>query len=64
VAKGSFSFAAQVAERYREGRVSGGALLVRPDAQVVACWPAAPPDPRVALAAAVPWLAEPAGSRR
>ena len=32
--------------------------------QVVASWPAAPPDPRAALAAAVPWLAEPAGSRR
>jgi putative polyketide hydroxylase len=43
---------------------AGGALLVRPDAKVVACWPAAPPDPRAALAAAVPWLAEPAGSRR
>ena len=41
-----------------------GAVLVRPDAQVVACWPAAPPDPRAALAAAVPWSAEPAGSRR
>jgi putative polyketide hydroxylase len=42
----------------------GGAVLVRPDAQVVARWPAAPPDPRAALAAAVPWSAEPAGSRR
>jgi hypothetical protein len=31
---------------------------------VVACWSAAPPDPRAALAAAVPWEAEPAGSRR
>jgi putative polyketide hydroxylase len=38
-----------------------GALLVRPDAQVVASWPAAPPDPRAALAAAVPWPVESAG---
>jgi putative polyketide hydroxylase len=43
---------------------AAGAVLVRPDAQVVACWPAAPPDPRAGLAAAVPWSAEPAGSRR
>jgi putative polyketide hydroxylase len=26
-----------------------GAVLVRPDAQVVTCWPAPPPDPRAAL---------------
>jgi putative polyketide hydroxylase len=42
----------------------GGMVLVRPDAQVVACWPAAPPEPRAALAAAVPWTAEETGSRR
>jgi putative polyketide hydroxylase len=46
------------------GLGAAGAVLVRPDAQVVACWPAPPPDPRAALAAAVPWPADPVGSRR
>ena len=31
-----------------------GAVLVRPDAQAIACWPTTPPDPRAALAALVP----------
>jgi putative polyketide hydroxylase len=44
------------------GLGAGGAVLVRPDAQVVTRWPAAPPDPRAALAAAVPWSAEPAST--
>jgi putative polyketide hydroxylase len=35
-----------------------GAALVRPDAQVIACWPAAPPDPRAALLE-TGWFGEP-----
>ncbi|HET9556164.1 MAG TPA: hypothetical protein VFS70_03420, partial [Actinomycetota bacterium] len=30
-----------------------GAVLARPDAQVIAHWPSAPPDPRAELAAAI-----------
>jgi 2-polyprenyl-6-methoxyphenol hydroxylase-like FAD-dependent oxidoreductase len=64
VAKGAFSFAPRVADRYRAGRAfplavhhldpeaaatlgigPTGAALVRPDAQVIACWPALPPRP-------------------
>ena len=35
-----------------------GAALVRPDAQVIACWPSAPPDPRDALLG-TGWFGEP-----
>ena len=35
-----------------------GAALVRPDAQVIACWPATPPDPRDALLG-TGWFGEP-----
>jgi putative polyketide hydroxylase len=39
------------------GITPDGAILVRPDAQVVACWPTAPPDPRAELAEALSgWL--------
>jgi putative polyketide hydroxylase len=39
------------------GIAPDGAILVRPDAQVVACWPTAPPDPRTELAEALSgWL--------
>ena len=41
----------------------GGVVLVRPDAQVVARWPAVPAGLRAELAAAVPGRPEPAGSR-
>jgi putative polyketide hydroxylase len=33
----------------RLGINPAGAALVRPDAQVIACWPVVPPDPRAAL---------------
>jgi putative polyketide hydroxylase len=35
-----------------------GAVLVRPDAQAIACWPALPPDPRAALRQTC-WFGEP-----
>ena len=35
-----------------------GASLVRPDAQVIACWPIVPPDPRAALLQ-TGWFGEP-----
>ena len=37
---------------------SGGALLARPDAQVITCWPTLPPDPRAALVQ-TGWFGEP-----